>query len=273
MNKIFFLTLAGLISANAYGQTSNTNVLKLAVDKTKHFAINTSNASIDIEGYDGDDLIVEATTNKSAAPVPPEAAGLIKIPFAMRPAEDNTISYKQLEQNSTLHQIFISTKCNYLHIKVPNNIKLFSVNSLNARYKSYLSFTDYKGAFQLDGSASTVNVSRVTGPFNIKIRGEDVFIKDVSWNANAAWPFQTSEFSAPYLITSLTNTGANIDITIPDSLKATFLIDAQRGHFFTNLPLSPAESGRSIAKTLLLNGGGTNIRVHVGDKNVFLRKL
>jgi len=273
MNRIILLTFAGLISANAYSQTSNTNVLKLAVDKTKHFAINTSNASIDIEGYDGDELIIEAITNKAPSTVPPEAAGLTKIPFPMRPAEDNTISYKQIGQTDFLNQISITTKCNYLHIKVPNNILLFSLNSQNARYANYLTISNYKGAFQLDGSASSVNVSKVTGPFKISIRTEKLSVKDVAWNATAAWPAEVSKsnFSSPYIIGSPVGF-ANVDIAVPEDVKASFFIDSRRGHLYTDLPLLRDNNLAPGPKPLTVNGGGIKIGINVGDWDVYLRK-
>jgi hypothetical protein len=290
MNKIILLAFAGLISANAYCQRSNTNVLKLAVDKAKHFAINTSNASIDIEGYDGDELIVEATTGKVAAPVPPEAEGLIRIPFAMRPGEDNTISYKQLEQNSTLHQISISTKCNYLHIKVPNNIKLFSVNSTNSRYGSYLTFSNYKGAFQLDGTAAFVKVSNIGGPFKISARAESLSLKDVSWSANAAWPVldtakanlnaQTINRStlnsypsiSPYIIRTTKGFYSNMDIAFPAELKADLYITSREGSVYSDLPLSRDVNITNTYRPIVMNGGGLKIEIDGGNGDIYLKK-
>ena len=274
MNKIILLAFAGLISANAYCQRSNTNVLKLAVDKTKHFAINTSNASIDIEGYDGDELIVEAITNKEPAPVPPDAAGLTKIPFAMRPAEDNVINYKQIDQTSFLNQISITTKCNYLHIKVPNNIILFSINSQNTRYANYITFSNYKGAFQLEGSASTANISKVTGPFKVSIRAESLSIKDVSWSANAAWPFDPSKLNltSPYMIRSTLNSYPNIDITVPADLKAGLFLTSREGNVYSNLPLSGDVNITNAYKPILMNGGGVKIEIDGGNGNIYLRK-
>ena len=291
MNKFILLAFAGLMSANAYSQQSNTNVLKLAVDKTKHFAISTSNASIDIEGYDGDELIIEAITNKESTPIPPEAAGLTKIPFPMHPAEDNTISYKQISQNGALYQIGITTKCNYLHIKVPNNIKLFSLNFQNTRYGGYLNFSNYKGAFQLDGAVGTVKVSNIGGPFNISVKAETLSVNDVAWNQNAAWPVLDTVISnraaqyllnrstpflypniSPYIIRSPKGSNSHTDITIPADFKASLFITSREGNVYSDLPLSGDVNVANTYKPVLMNGGGTKIEIDGGNGDIYLRK-
>ena len=293
MNKFILLAFAGLISANAYSQTTNTNVLKLAVDKTKHFAISTSNASIDIEGYDGNELIIEAITNKESTPIPPEAAGLTKIPFPMHPAEDNTISYKQISQNGALYQIGITTKCNYLHIKVPNNIKLFSLNFQNTRYGGYLNFSNYKGAFQLDGAVGTVKVSNIGGPFNISVKAETLSVNDVAWNQNAAWPVLDTVISdqprqyllnytrsvpfvypniSPYIIKSHKGYDSNMDITMPGELKAGLYITSREGSVYSNLPLVGNVNVANTNKPVLMNGGGVKIEIDGGSGDIYLKK-
>jgi len=153
MKKIIFLALTGLSFGTVYAQNtisissepkantisvatppkSVTNVLKIAVDKTRHFAISTSDASVDLEGYDGNELIIEAVTNKFQRVIPEEATGLTFIHLENRPAEDNTIGYRLMTDNANLVQISITTKCKYLHITVPNHIILFYINTTNMR--------------------------------------------------------------------------------------------------------------------------------------------
>src|ERR1700761_7936855 len=126
MKKMILIMLICSGYGAVYAQNA-TNSLKLIIDKNKHIAISTTDASVDMEGYDGDALIIEAVTNKITDNTTAEAQGLTPIPLNNRPVEDNVIGYKLTKETDVLYQVSITTKCKYLHIKVPNHLYLFSI--------------------------------------------------------------------------------------------------------------------------------------------------
>lgn len=284
MKKIIFLAAICFDITIGYAQNplritigdtlkSSVNTLKIPVDKTKHISLTTSDASVDVEGYDGDDLVIEAVTNKLKIAIPPEAKGLAHIKLNNRPAEDNTISYKLVADNDMLYQIRISTKCKYLHIKVPNHLYLFTIDANDMSLGAYLSVKNLESPFEIGsptgGSIRTIYVNHVTGPFKVSGRGEKVIISNILWNQDAVWPATVKLRGYPYVVVS---TG-DIDITFPEDLQAN--ID-----FFPATPRSLGEVYSDLNLTgtmgfLKLNGGGVKMfieNINAGNGNTYLRK-
>ena len=252
------------ITVSATPPKSTTNVLKIAVDKSRHLAIRTFDASVDVEGYDGNELVIEAVTNKFPRIAPVEAAGLSFIPLNNRPAEDNTIGYRLQTDNAMLVQIGITTKCKYLHIKVPNHIYLFTIDANNMLPDSYLTVKNIEGPFQVDGFMKTTYISNVAGPFKITVRSGTTILTDILWNKDAVWPFSSPHYSPPY---SVSSTG-DIDITLPEDLKATISFPPNNGKVYSDLNLIKGGS-----PTVTLNGGGVDIFTYVGaNGTIHLRK-
>ncbi len=202
MKKIILLSIICLYCENVLAQKSTTNILKLQVNKTRHIALNTIGASVDIVGYDGDELVIEAITNKFQKVVPEYVKGLNHIPLNNRPEEDNALGYKLLQDDSTLYQISISAKCKYLHIKVPNHLYLFSINANDGSTNSYLSVKDFKGPFQTQGTIRTTYISNVPGPFKISGGQGKVVLSNILWKDDISWPFKSANYPTSYIISS-----------------------------------------------------------------------
>jgi hypothetical protein len=285
MKKIIFLALTGFSFGAGYAQNtisitsepkpnsieisttpqppkSTTNVLKIAVDKSRHLAIMTSDASVDIEGYDGNELIIEAVTNKFPRTTPEEATGLTFIKLNNRPAEDNTIGYRLLADNALLVQIGLVTKCKYLHIKVPNHIYLFSIDALNGRPDGYLTVKNIEGPFQVDGFVNKTYISNVAGPFKIAGKSGTTILSDILWNPDSVWPFTDHIPAAPYMITP----AGDIDISLPEDLKASISFMSANGRVYSDLNLIQGPK-----PTLILNGGGAKILTDSHNGNTYLK--
>jgi len=273
MKKIIFLVAIGFGITTGYAQNppgittgdtlkSSVNTLKIPVDKTKHIALTTSDASVDVEGYDGDDLIIEAVTNKLKMIIPPEAEGLTHIKLNNRPAEDDTISYKLIADNN----ITISTKCKYLHIKVPNHLYLLSIDANDMSLGAYLSVKNLEGPFEIGsktgGSIRTIYISNLAGPFKVLGKGEKVIISNILWNKDAVWPDRAGPW--PYSVSSI----GDIDITLPEDLKASITFFPQRGQVYSDLNFTAG-----AFELLTLNGGGVGIfSYNTGNGDTYLRK-
>ncbi|MEO8885846.1 MAG: hypothetical protein ABI367_07260 [Mucilaginibacter sp.] len=254
MKKIILLSIIYFCCESVFAQKSATNILKIQVNKTRHIALGTNGASVDIEGYDGDDLIIEAITDKFPKTVPEYAKGLNRIPLSNRPKEDNALGYKLLQDDSLLYQINITTKCKYLHIKVPNHLYLFSIYANDGSTDSYLAIKDLKGAFQTEGSIRTTYISNVAGPFKVYSRQGKVVLYNILWKDNIEWPFSSLNFPSPYII----NGGSSdVFLSLPEDLKAN--ISFTGGEIYSDMNL---ETGPK--STLTLNGGGIKITTFSG---------
>lgn len=237
-----------------FAQKSATNTLKIQVSKTRHIALGINGASVDIEGYDGDDLIIESTINKFEKVVPNYVKGLNHIPLSNRPKEDNALSYKLIQDDSLLYQINISTKCKYVHVKVPNNLYLFSIDASDGSLDSYLAVKNLKCPFQAEGSTRTTYISYVTGPFKISGREGRVVLSNILWKDNIKWPFKSARYPTNYIINS---TSGDVDLSLPEDLKAS--ISFSGGEIYSDLNFAATSKS-----TFNLNGGGIKITAYSG---------
>ena len=254
MKKIILLAIICFCCESVFPQKSTTNTLKIQVIKTKHIALSINGASVDVEGYDGDDLIIEAITNKIPKVVPDYVKGLNYIRFNNRPQEDNSLGYKLLRDDSLLYQINISAKCKYVHVKVPNNLYLFSIDANDGSTDSYLSVKDLKGPFQADGSTRTTYISNVSGPFKVSGRQGNVVLSNILWRSDITWPFKSASYPTSYLISSTTG---DVDLSLPEDLKAS--ISFSGGEIYSDLNLTATSKS-----TFNLNGGGIKITAYGG---------
>lgn len=254
MKKFIFLAIVCFYCKSVFAQINSTNILKIQVSKTKSIALDINGASVDVEGYDGDDLIIEAVTNKIPKVVPEYVKGLNHVEFSNRPKEDNSLGYKLLKDDSLFYQVSISAKCKYVHVKVPNNLYLFSINAGDGSTGSYLSVKSLKCPFQTEGSIRTTYISNVPGPFKVSGREGKLVLSNILWRNNITWPFKSPNFTASYII----NGGSSdVFLSLPEDLKAS--ISFYGGNVYSNMDLLPVDRS-----TLSLNGGGVKINTSSG---------
>lgn len=258
MKKITLIILTVFAFGISNAQTVN-NSLKISIDKTKHIAIDVRQAWVDLEGYDGDEIIIEPSTKRIPQNMPLAAASLSLIKGTNTEPEDNTISYRMIGAPLApqLFQFAVISKCKYLHILVPNNLNLLSITPNADISGTTLNVNNYKGPIQISGNVDIVNVKRVTGPFSINFAFAKIFLSDILWNSEANWSYH----KYPYMISS---TSADIDIALPKNLKASLNISNAQGQVFTDLDMD---------NKLQLNGGGIKIQVNaLNGNNIYLRK-
>jgi len=126
--------------------------------------------------------------------------------------------------------------------------------------------SDIEGPFQVDGLIRKTTISNVAGPFRTNGSSGTIILTDILWNADGVWPFNIGQRSntAPYMI----STTGNIDITLPEDLKATVSLSPKGGQVYSDLNLIQV-----LKSTVILNGGGINIFTNVRpNSSVYLRK-
>jgi hypothetical protein len=248
--------------------------------KGKQIIIDGKEASMDIEGYDGNDLVIEPYIPLASASVTEVNKGLTLISEII--PESNTINPTIIKQDASLISIQLPKGgCGHLKIKVPRNAHLkvdFSDTSPNGK----ICLKNLSGELELSGSIKLIEVSYISGPLTISAGGD-------GFNAGAGEKIivshlQFSESSAasnsPVPLLNIIGNLANVDISIPENLKATIQVDVPYGgELFSDLNLVPPKpkpgayippiKNKFIGE---LNGGGKMITINAGYGNVFIRK-
>lgn len=267
MKRIIFLTVISLgITAVHAQKLTGKMALNMPVDNTKNLEFYITDASVDIEGYDGANLIIEADAIDNTAIIPPGAEGLQLIK-SDRPAEKKPLDYKQIASGtSIIYQLTGSTNCNRIHIMVPNTPNKVTINAKNMSAGAYLSIKNFTGPFEADGVIKTIKISNVSGFFGVKGQGEKVIISNVSWKLDAAGPYA-------YAISS---TG-DIDITIPEDMKTTITSfpGPVTGQIYSDINSTRLTTNYPKGGVLQVNGGGVGIFLYNTNRfrgNTYIRK-
>ncbi len=249
MKKSYLL----IIFIYCFNNVSAQNNLKIPVrNMEKHIAVVVWDASLDIEGYDGDELIIERTTFETKNEFSDKVAGLKNIPLNDGLKEDSIITYKIREDNKILFQINITSRFKNLHIKVPNNLKLFSITSNSLFPDTKIMLKNLKGNFEIAGLKCLIQVSKVTGPFSISNETGKIILSDIFWDL--------SNKSSLYQVSSL---HSDIDFFLPADLKSDLTLFTDHGEVFSDIKLSEG---------LKLNGGGLKLSITSRNGNIYLRK-
>ena len=221
------------------------------VDKNRHIAIDLANGTVDVEGYNGHEIVITQISYITPYKV---LEGFDRLNRSNQYLYDTVINYKVLSTTAGLFQIAIAGKPGKLHIKVPNALKLLSLRSYSSNPTDSLNVNNYVGPLQVEGLVKNINVSKVTGPFYISGKYGKISLKEIFWNQDASWTFH--EF--PYMVTSLSS---DIAIFVPKIIQATFALGSTNGSVFSNLSLNSKMS---------VNGGGININAVSNNGNIYL---
>jgi hypothetical protein len=242
--------------------------VSLKEKKEKYAEIYTLNSSVYVEGYDGEELIIEPYVLPATNDLPIAAAGLkdvtqFTIKDNLKPKAETFIT-----EFPEFFRINVGTDYKALRIKAPRDmhLKLSSTGSIPG---NKISLTDLSGKLEVGGSMPFIEVSNITGPLSIhsnNITNTTIKIRDVKWDA-----LTSTKDKFGFLLSSYTGT---IDIAVPEQLKASFLLRSSYGEVYSNLGVKPKfpESNAQNYISGELNGGGTVVSVITEYGNIFLRK-
>lgn len=248
--------------------------------KGKQIIIDSKEASMDIEGYDGNDLVIEPYIPSTSASVTEINKGLNLISEII--PESNTINPTILKQDASLISILLPKgECRHLKIKVPRNAHL-KVQFFDVSPNGKISLKNLSDELEIGGSTKVIEVDHISGPLTISAGGD-------GFNAGATEKIiisnlQFSESSllsnSPVPLLNIIGALANVDISIPENLKATIQVDVPYGgELFSDLNLIPPKPKPGAYTPPIknkfigeLNGGGKMIVINAGYGNVFIRK-
>jgi lia operon protein LiaG len=232
---------------------------KVTVENTKdgRLELDEFPSDLPIEGYTGTEIIITATSRDFT---PPERAKGLKPVYGA--GTDNTGIALYMEKNGntvSFRCLLPITKGANYHIKVPENLALKihqeCWRSGTATIQNMKNEVDYDGC-------SEVNLKNVTGP---------LVISTVNGGVNVVF----SEISKDKPI-SIASVNGEVDVTIPAKAGVDLEMSTVNGNMYSDFDLPQDNKsmrrvgGSSVHATL--NGGGTELKLHGVNGNVYLRK-
>jgi len=254
--------------------------------KNKNIFIASKGASLDIIGYDGDDIIVKPLAPAPATKAPAVASGLKLISSATDAAgsfkpeitqkTDKIIAINLPESSFKDIQILVPKNA-YLNVTFFTALKVQSALTTGST-RSKISLSKLNGELNLIGSATLISLNDVKGPITIDARDNGSAMagaqKVIISYLNTA-KFKPVETDKPKPLINIIARYADVDISLPASLKASIKGDITYGDLYSDLALTPATPDAAAAKNLYtsnLNGGGDIISIYAGYGNVYIRK-
>lgn len=287
MKHILILTVCLLCFKPAFAQVTPGKYVKSLKEKQgKSIALVIKGGhSVSVEGYDGDDLIVELVdTAGTPKNLTPEAAGLKDLtadligfmfrapvkeismqPKIWEPAEKNTLIDK-----FTLNLSWSFPDYQNLLVKVPRSTILsvyFSATSVGSK----ISAKNLSGELNISGNASFITVNHISGPLILQSSGANalgkVTISDIDWQNIPA-----NRKNRPFLFMSCA--GDDVDVSVPADLKANVTAGSTHGAFYSDLIPATQDPKATTNHNFIwtVNGGGIPIYITTTYGNIYLHK-
>lgn len=220
-------------------------------------------ASLYVQGYDGDELTVDTLTplipQKSLIQ---EAQGLKRITHLLTPGfrtEPASPGYKVTEHDQQLSVTVADNGEKALLVKIP---KAFNVRlAVYTNAQSTVSVRDIEGKVSISSTTPLIEVSNISAPLTIHAGG--FYNTNAIHASNLNWASRDPSAKFALAISSL---ASDINLSLPEDLKATLRIANINGKLFSDLNLVPDQLD------FKLNGGGTIISIRNEYGNTYIRK-
>ncbi len=282
MKKTIFIVSFILANSLALAQTPLFKVKQYRADEP--VTLTMSMVSANIEGYNGDEIIIE--TVPSSKVVPPEAAGLKQLPIPGRNKEDNLMRPRLQEDDYGMQIIIPQGNFSRLSIKVPQTILLFVKTNMNLNEDKIR--INNINSIDIEGILGSVEIKNVTnfvvkgGGYHVGSRASGrVTLSDIKWTA-APVMVNGRATNRTYIASS---TNSDIEISVPKDAKVNMVFCSDYGRVFSNLGVDPVpaswrDSSKFVEffryeqplKTLLPNGRGVNVIIKSVFGNIYFKK-
>ncbi len=217
MRKYMLFLGALAIASSTYAQTYKTKFS----GANKQVVMDIDAKQLDIEGYSGDEVIIEAS---DLPKVPQEADGL-------RPLSAGGVDNTNIGLSSNLNgdvlkiNVVLKGKATY-KVKIPQDLNLIikKRNSCSCN-ENGMSISGVKGSIEVNTNYEDITLNNVSGP--------------IVANSNQGKIKIVFDDKMPEKPSSIVSYSDNVDITVPEKAKVLFSISASDGNMFTDLDLKP----------------------------------
>lgn len=283
MKKIILITLFISAYIQGFAQTAPFRVKLYREDEPVYFRLEQTSA--DIEGYDGDEITIEAVASPPETP-PAAAAGLKQIAIPGRAREDLDMKPRMQEDNSAMRISIPPGNYRHLLIKVPRTALVF-VQILTSYIGGSIKANDVN-SIQIEGTVQFVDVNNVSN-FVVEV-GENwrgmrtngkVTVSNVRWT------------DAPVIVNGhpghrtciIQTVNSDVVLSVADNAKTNIVFSSMYSQAYANLNTDAVNSpDKDVAefrrfndpplrlRTLKLGGGGVNTIISSTYGNIFIKK-
>ncbi len=247
------LALAAFITSEA-----RQHIAKFSGD-AKEVRIYFSNATIEVEGYNGRDVVIRGGSEEKK---PARAQGLTPL-YAV--AEDNTgvgLNIEERDGVMEIRKISSRNDGNYV-FKVPANLDLQIVEQ--NWQGDHIIISGMRGEIDIESKNSDIELGDVQGPIYAKTTSGDIMATFQSINPNRS--------------TQISSVSGTVDVTIPQTLGAFIELSSVTGDVYSDFDFN-----RQVTKDGMrriggrgktrgeINGGGPRLALKSVSDDVYLRK-
>ncbi|MEQ8415003.1 MAG: DUF4097 family beta strand repeat-containing protein [Imperialibacter sp.] len=272
MKKLIKLSFIGLLAAAislpAKAQEGNKETIAIPLsspgEKGK-LEVGLVNGSINVAGYDGKDVIIEAVSGGGKN----DDRGVVT-PTGMKRISSNPMELEATEKGNTVKVSTNSWAVTMtLNIKVPKNfdLKLSTVND---------------GDIDVKGVTGAHEISNVNGEITMTQVGGSTVLNTVNGDIKV-----TLESVNPEAQMAFTTLNGDVDVTFPAAVKATAKMRSDRGDIFSDFDMVIEKSAPKVDKSSSngvykvsiedwvfgkINGGGKEYLFKTMQGDVYIRK-
>lgn len=233
MKAVFLLALLavpGFLSAQEK-QVPKTYRVKFS-GPGKKVVMNIQNAEVSIQGYDGDEIVIEG---KGMQPVPKEAEGLRPVGGG---GTDNSGVNLTIQTEGDVMTISTSIRQEDLSysIKLPKTLGLNWKQVGRSFEQDELSISGMQGEIEVRTMSSSINLKDITGP-----------VVAYSTMGKITAQFTTVNQEKPI---SLSTGHEAIDVTLPADTKANVSLSCFNGNAFTDFDIKPLPADQAKKNSL-----------------------
>jgi hypothetical protein len=275
---ILALTLGSCL--HLYAQETDKLVVPLSEpNKEAKVHVGLVFGSIKVTGYDGKDIIIEATEMELGK----NGGHNVKVNINGQNQDEDTKGMKRLNANKGGFEITANEVNNLVKVGIDNPHQPVAFLIKVPKKSSLKLSTVNNGNIEVDGVSGNFEISNVNGAINLKNISGSVSANTVSGNIVGTF---TSATKTPM---AFSNINGKIDISFPASFPANFKIKSDRGDIYSDfdMDLTAAPTGPKVIsdkeKGLYklnkdgwsygkINGGGAEIMMKTMNGSIYIRK-
>jgi hypothetical protein len=220
MKTTTFLMGTLLIANGLLAQEPKTYKTKFS-GSGKSIVLNIDSKKIEIEGYNGDEVIIEAA---SIPEIPKDADGLR--PLSSVGVENTNMGLSANVNGNTLNIVSVMKGKTIYKMRVPKELAI-TIKKRNS----------------CSCNENGMVISKMEGPLEINTNYEDITLLDVTGpivaNSHQGKLKVVFAEKMPDKPSSLISYGSHVDVTISEKAKVLFSISSSEGNMFTDLDLKP----------------------------------
>jgi hypothetical protein len=262
--KLFFFFL--VIAIHTSAQDNKDQLVVPLNDPGKPYKITVSlvNGSINITGYDGKDILIDAETEGKRKSEERSEGG-------MRKLSSHSLSITAQVKNNQVN-VFTEQPNTLIHlsIKIPKGAENIKVETVN---NGDIEISNTAGEMEINNTNGSIRLSKVSG---------SVVANTVNGDVSAT--FTSIDTKAPMAFSTL---NGNVDVSFPVSLKANVRLKSDQGDVYTDFDIAVDQRKPEAEKTKegnmyrlnvkdwnygKIGGGGPEIMMNNMNGNIYVRK-